>query len=106
MAAPQGGGAQQGGGSMLMQLFPLIIIVGIFYLMIIRPQQKRQKEHKAMLDNLKKGDKIVTSGGLYGEIFALTQDTVTLVIADNVKVKVARGYISGLASQEQEAGEK
>jgi len=100
MASPQGGG-QAGGGGALMQMAPLVIIVVIFYLMIIRPQQKRQKEHKNLLDNLKKGDKVVTSGGIYGEVFALTPDVVTLVIADNVKVKVARGYISGLASQEQ-----
>lgn len=101
MGAP-GGGAQspQGAGGMLMQMLPLIFIFGIFYFLLIRPQQKKAKEHKAMLDNLKKGDKVVTSGGIIGEVFALTPDTVTLVVSEGVKVKVVRGYINALAGQE------
>lgn len=104
MGAP-GGGAQpqQGGaGAMIQSMLPLIFIFAIFYFLLIRPQQKKAKEHKAMLDNLKKGDKVVTSGGIIGEVFALTPDTVTLVISEGVKVKVARGYINSLAGQQEE----
>jgi len=106
MGAPGGGAQAQGPAGMFQSLLPLVIIFGIFYFLLIRPQQKKAKEHKAMLDNLKKGDKVITSGGIYGEIFSLTQDVVVLVIGDNVKVKVARGYISGLASQEGEGADK
>jgi preprotein translocase subunit YajC len=102
MGAPGGGGAQGGGAGMFQSLIPLIIIFAIFYLMLIRPQQKKAKEHKEMLEKLKKGDRVITSGGIYGEIYALTTSTVTLMIAEGVKVKVSRGFISGLATPEEE----
>lgn len=100
MGAPGGGaGAQQ--PSMLQSMLPLLIIFAIFYFLLLRPQQKKAKEHKIMLDNLKKGDKVITSGGIYGEVFALTPDIVTLVVADGVKIRVAKSYISSLAGQEE-----
>jgi len=107
MGAPGGGAAPQQGGpaGMLTSLLPLIIIFVIFYFLLIRPQQKKAKEHKAMLDNLKKGDRVITSGGIYGTIFSLTANTVTIVIGENVKIKVARGFISGTATAEEEKGE-
>ncbi len=100
MGAPGGGaGGQQ--PSMFQSMLPLIIIFAIFYFLLIRPQQKKAKEHKALLDNLKKGDKIITNGGIYGEVFALTPDIVTIIVAENVRIKVARSYIAGLAGQEE-----
>jgi preprotein translocase subunit YajC len=99
MGAPGGGAAGQQ-PSMLQSMLPLIIIFGIFYFLLIRPQQKKAKEHKTVLDNLKKGDRVITNGGIYGEVFALTPDTVTLVVAENVKIKVVKSYIAGLAGQE------
>ena len=102
MGAPGGGAGAQGAPSMLQSLLPLIIIFGIFYFMLIRPQQKKAREHKDMLEKLKKGDRVITSGGIYGEIYALTPSTVTLIIAEGVKVKVSRGFISGLAAPEEE----
>jgi preprotein translocase subunit YajC len=103
-----GGGAAgaQGAPSMFQSLFPLIIIFGIFYFLLIRPQQKKAKEHKAVLDNLKKGDSVITSGGIYGTIFSLTPTHVVLIISENVKIKVARSYIAGLASSEESSEEK
>lgn len=103
MGAPGGGAGAQGAPSMFQSLFPLIIIFAIFYFLLIRPQQKKAKEHKAMLDALKKGDKVVTNGGIYGTIHALTSSTVTLIISENVKIKVGRGYISDIAPAEDEA---
>jgi preprotein translocase subunit YajC len=101
MGAPGGGGAQ-GAPSMFQSIFPLIIIFAIFYFLLIRPQQKKAKEHKAMLENLKKGDRVVTSGGIYGTIHSLTANTVTLIISENVKIKVGRGYISEIAPAEED----
>lgn len=102
MGAPGGGaGAQGGSGGMIMMVVQLAIIFGIFYFLLIRPQQKKAKEHKAMLDNLKKGDKVLTTGGIYGTVFSLDQNTVVLIVSENVKIKVARGYIATIASPEE-----
>lgn len=86
-AAPAGGGF----GAFV----PLILIFVIFYFLLIRPQQKKAKEHQQFLTNLKKGDAVVTSGGVHGTITGLTDKVVTLEIADNVRVKVSRGYVLG-----------
>jgi preprotein translocase subunit YajC len=74
---------------------PLILIFVIFYFLLIRPQQKKVKEHQAYIGALKKGDKVVTNGGIYGEITGLTDTVVTLEIADNVRIKIARAHIAG-----------
>ncbi len=86
-AAPPGGG--------LMSFLPLILIFAVFYFLLIRPQQKKAKDHQAFLSNLKKGDLVVSSGGIQGTVTGLTDTVVTLEIADNVRVKVSRQYILG-----------
>ena len=74
------------------QFIPLILIFVIFYFFLIRPQQKKVKEHKAMVESLKKGDKVVTSGGITGTISrVIDNDKVEVEIADNVTVEVVRG---------------
>ncbi|PIE70480.1 MAG: preprotein translocase subunit YajC [Deltaproteobacteria bacterium] len=73
---------------------PIILMFVIFYFLLIRPQQKKAKEHREMIDNLKRGNKVVTSGGIHGTITAVDETTVTLEIADKVKVKVTKGYIT------------
>lgn len=75
-------------------LLPLVLLGVMFYFMIWRPQQKQQKERKAMLDSLKKGDKVVTIGGIHGELTALKEDYVTLKVADKVEIKLSRSGIS------------
>jgi len=97
--SPQGGG--QGLGA-LGSLIPLVIIFVIFYFLLIKPQQKRVKEHKKMLDSLKKGDKIITSGGIYGVVEAVGNNTVTIKIAENVKVKLGKSYIATLRPPAEE----
>lgn len=92
-----GGGGQAAGGSMLTSIAPLIIIFAIFYFLIVRPQQKKAKEHKAMLDSLKKGDEVLTSGGLYGTVVAVDGDVLTVDLGDS-KVRVNRTYISNLSA--------
>ena len=95
------GGGQGGGG--LEGLFPLIAIFAIFYFLLIRPQQKKAKEHREMLSRLRRGDQVVTAGGLHGKITALADNVVTLEIADKVRVKVSRSQIAGVIGTERAA---
>ncbi len=91
MGGKGGGGGAEGLSGLLMFL-PIILI---FYFLLIRPQQKQMKKHQAFIRNLKVGDRIVTSGGLHGEVKGLTDTTVTLEIAEKVRVKVTRGAVTG-----------
>lgn len=93
-----GGTSGQGGGFGAM--VPLILMFAIFYFLLIRPQQKKQKQLRQLLGDLKKGDRVITSGGLYGRITGLTDTVVTLEISEKVRVKVGRTNISGLARSE------
>jgi preprotein translocase subunit YajC len=78
---------------------PLILMFVIFYFLLIRPQQKKTKDHRQMVSNLKKGDRIVTSGGIHGRITGMDDTTLTVEIADKVRVKVARGNVSAMVQQ-------
>ncbi|UCH00549.1 MAG: preprotein translocase subunit YajC [Deltaproteobacteria bacterium] len=89
-----GGGEGQSGG--IGAFLPLIIIFAIFYFLLIRPQQRKAKQHKQVLAALKKGDRVVSSGGLHGLITGLTDDVVTMEISPKVRVKVTRGSIAGI----------
>ncbi|MFC1632288.1 preprotein translocase subunit YajC [Candidatus Omnitrophota bacterium] len=80
--------------SPLAGLMPIILIFVIFYVLLIRPQQKQQKQHKEMLGQLKKNDEVVTSGGIHGTIVNLEEQTVTLRVDDNTRVKFQRSVIS------------
>ena len=93
-----GGAGGQGGG--LGAFVPLILMFAIFYFLLIRPQQKKAKQHKELLSALKKGDRVVNSGGLHGLVTGLTDDIVTMEIAPKVRVKVSRGSISGVSKKE------
>jgi preprotein translocase subunit YajC len=91
----QGGAAGAQGGGGFAALVPLILMFVIFYFLLIRPQQKKAKEHRLMVQNLKKGDRVITSGGIHGRITGMDETTLTVEIADKVRVKVTRGSISG-----------
>jgi preprotein translocase subunit YajC len=101
-AEDAGGQAAGGplGGLMQPQLLMLVAMFAIFYFLLIRPQQKKAKAHKELLASLKKGDGVITSGGIYGKITGLTNDMVVMEIAPQVRIKVARGHVSGLAGSE------
>ncbi|MGB3212863.1 MAG: preprotein translocase subunit YajC [Desulforhopalus sp.] len=90
-AADAGAGAGAAGG--FASFIPLILIFVVFYFLLIRPQQKQAKQHQAFLNDLKKGHKVVTKGGLHGVITALTDTVVTLEIAKDVAVKISRDAI-------------
>jgi len=100
--APQAGAGQGGTAGLITSLVPLILIFVIFYFLLIRPQQKRAKEHKSMIDNLKKGDKIITSGGIYGVIEAVGTNTITIKVAENTKVKIGKAYVAVLRAASDE----
>ncbi|WP_027722442.1 preprotein translocase subunit YajC [Maridesulfovibrio zosterae] len=93
-------GQQAQGGPMgaLGSFLPLILMFAIFYFLLIRPQQKKAKEHKAMLEGIQKGDRILTAGGLYGRVVAVDGDELTIEIAEGMQVKLDRGYIAGLSN--------
>lgn len=82
----------------LLSMAPLLFMLVIFYFLLIRPQQKQAAEHKKMLEALKKGDRVLTSGGLFGTVVALRGPELELKIADNVKVVVARSAVTALAN--------
>ena len=82
--------------SALVQFVPILLIFAIFYFLLLAPMRKRQKQHQALLAALKRGDKVVTNGGLLGEIAAVEEKVVHLKLADNVRVRVAKSAIAGL----------
>ncbi len=95
-------GQAQSGGSGFLGFIPLILIFLIFYFLLILPQQKRQKEHQKMLQSLRKGDKVITSGGIFGTIVGVKDDVVVLKIAENVKVEFLKSSVSQIVSRESE----
>jgi preprotein translocase subunit YajC len=104
----QGGAGGEGAGG-FGAFVPLILMFVIFYFLLIRPQQKKSKDHRQMVSNLKKGDRIITSGGLHGRITGVSETTLTVEIADKVRVKVARGNVGQLmqsSGQTQSASPK
>jgi len=96
MGSPGVGGAGSGGGVMTMVMFGSIF--AIFYFMIIRPQKKQQNERKAMIEALKRGDKVVSSGGIFGTVKDVKADRVVVTIADGVKVEMAKSAINGVVT--------
>lgn len=91
-------GAEGGQAGGFTAFVPLILMFVIFYFLLIRPQQKKAKEHRNMVDSLKKGDRIITSGGIHGTIVSLDETTINLEISDGVKIKINRGNV-GAAMQ-------
>jgi len=89
-------GAEGGGGGMMSTLIMFGAIFAIFYFMIIRPQQKRAKERDKLLSELKKGDKVVTSGGVHGTIAGIEEKTILLDVGNNVKLKVERSAVGSV----------
>ena len=93
-------------GNPIMTFLPLIAIVGIFYFLIIRPQSKKQKETQKMLSALRKGDRVVTIGGIHGVIQTVRESTIILKVDENVKLEINRGAISSVSSQGKEEKEE
>ena len=81
-------------GSAFFQFIPLILILGVFWFLIIRPQQKKQKAHQGMVDSLRKGDKVVTNGGIFGTIVKVGDDRLTLEIASKIQIQLERHQVA------------
>ena len=94
IGAPAGGGSG-GPAEMFAQFLPLILMVAVFWFLLIRPQKKRQQEHKTMLENLRRNDTVVTTGGIIGRIMDIDGDILILDLGDT-RVRVGRGFVSGL----------
>jgi len=100
MAPPPGGAAAGGDQSAMMNLVPLVFMFAIFYFLLIRPQQKKAKEHRALLEGIKKGDQVVTAGGMHGKVTAIDDTVVTLEISNGVNVKFNKGHIASIVKKD------
>ncbi len=98
----QGGDSVGPQGSIVTALLPFVLVFVIFYLLIIMPQRKRQKKHQEMVGQLKPGDKIVTTGGIYGTVMGVQQDRIELKIAANVKIDITRNAVAAFLSDKKE----
>ena len=98
----------QGSSNILVQIFPFALMLGIFYLLVLMPMRKRQKKVEEFQSALKVGDRVITTGGIYGQLTRVTEGSVQLQIADKVRIEVARAAVGGYQGQEpvvqQESG--
>jgi preprotein translocase subunit YajC len=99
------GTPQPGGPGALVQLLPFVLVVGIFYFVILLPMKRRQQKVQAFLAELKVGDRIVTSGGLFGTITRITESSIQVQVADKVRVEMSRNAVVGYQGQEPVAPE-
>ena len=106
MATPQAADGSQGGAGGFMTFLPFVAIIAIFYFLIIRPQNKKQKETQKMLSALKKGDKVVTIGGIHGTIQTVREQSVVVKVDDNTKIEFNRSAISSILTAAKEDKEK
>jgi preprotein translocase subunit YajC len=95
-----------GAGGGFAAFIPMILIFVVFYFLLIRPQQKKAKAHQEMVSSLKKGDRVITNGGIYGLVTGLDEGTATIEIADKVRVKVTRSSIAALAQESSGASSR
>jgi preprotein translocase subunit YajC len=108
LAAPDasGGGAAGGGGSLVTMLVTFGLIIVVFYFLVIRPQNRKQKDAKKMLENIHKGDRVVTIGGIHGSVESVKDDAVILKVDDNVKIRFSKSAVSQVLERKEEpAGE-
>ncbi|MFW6412536.1 MAG: preprotein translocase subunit YajC [Oceanicaulis sp.] len=102
LIATAGGG---GLGYMLIQLAPFLLIFVVFYFLLIRPQQQRMKKHREMIDNLRRGDEVITQGGIVGKITRIADADVSVEIAEGVRVKVIKGTIAEVRTRTEPAND-
>ncbi len=98
-ANPSGTGE---GPSLLTSFIPILLLFVIFYFLLIRPQQKKQKQHQELISNLRRGDKIVTNGGLYGSVVDVKDHVIVLKIADDVKVELVKNAVATVIEKREE----
>ena len=92
----QAAGGSAGGFEMLTSIAPFILVFIVMWFLLIRPQQKKQKEHRSMVAALKRGDRVVTNGGIYGQVSHVADDHLMVEIADGVKIKIVRDAVAAV----------
>lgn len=104
--APAGGGSAPGGAMALSQFAPILIIIAVFYFLLIRPQQKRQRELQDWMKSIKKGDEVVTTGGIWGKVSGISDNSpyITLELQEKVRIRVLRSHVAGKAPSNDAAG--
>ncbi|NIP32216.1 MAG: preprotein translocase subunit YajC [Candidatus Dadabacteria bacterium] len=100
--APPGTGGGESSGMSFAAIMPFVLIFVLFYFLIIRPQTKQNKERNEMLKNVKRGDKVLTTGGMYGRVINVNEDEITLEIAKGINVQMVRSGISSVVTPEKE----
>lgn len=103
--APPGAGGQSS-GSAITSFIPFILIFVLFYFLILRPQQKQNRERKDMLKNVKRGDKILTSGGIYGKVVNVAENDLSVEIAKGINIQMSRSGVSAIIKQEKESSKQ
>lgn len=103
LAMSSGGDLGGTGGNPVSLLFPMVIVFGIFYFLIIRPQSKERQKVQSMLDSLKAGDKVVTTGGILGTIHSISENIVELKVGEKLKISVLRSAIRGFQDEPTES---
>ena len=89
-------------GNLLQVLFPFILVFVIFYLLIILPSRKKQKKHQEMVEQLKSGDKIITTGGIFGTVMGVQKDRIEVKVSGNVKIEITKGAVGTILSEKKE----
>jgi preprotein translocase subunit YajC len=105
-AMGQGGVAGPGSAGGLASFIPLVLMFVIFYFLLIRPQQKKTKEHREMITGIKKGDRIITSGGIHGQVTSVDDTTLTVEISDKVRVKLNRANVASMVQTQTQPVKK
>jgi len=93
----------RGGGSFITALIPFILVFVIFYLLIIRPSRTKQKKHQQMVEELKPGNKVVTSGGIHGTVMGVQKDRIELKVASNVKIEVTKSAVAAILTPQKKS---
>ena len=101
MSAQQGAPGQVPRGNMLTALLPFVAVFAIFYLLIIMPQRKKQKKHQETVNNLRPGDRIITTGGIFGTVMGVQPDRIELKISANVKIDIAKSAVGAVLGAER-----
>jgi preprotein translocase subunit YajC len=99
LLAQEGGSSGGGGGGLLSLLFPLILMFAIFYFLLILPQSRREKKRKQMLSQVRKGDRVVTTGGIIGSVHRVDEDSITLRVSGDVTLKLEKGAVRQVLSE-------
>ena len=102
----QAGAPAAGGSDLLVSLAPMVLIFVVFYFLLIRPQQRKMKEHKSMLQAVKRGDKVLTTGGVFGQVALVGDDHIMVDVADGVQLRMSKDAVSAVLNRAPQAAKE